>query len=424
MKIGELGRMKGKLRIIGYLLCFFVSINCNAELVRSLEEVTQFQLIAIMIEEGALEEANLMLDNLDSFEKINFDYFKLKAKLEEERGNDEKAIEFYKKASGKNKNDIFSKIAILKIKIKNKANVKEVKKEINNILALDLSSKEREDMEILAKAFEEKNKQKNYLLNISTGLVLTDNVYETNEDTESDIYIDTRLTLAGKKELNSEIFLIGFASFGNKSFIQETEESGNSIYLGVEPEKTFPTWTISLPLTYSFSTEDGEEVSTDYSIGLKAKKQILKEQILTTGFDVTNTDNSQSEYKGTSISAYTKLSLNLFYGITLIPELNFETTNYDDDSQNYNGIIGKLSGRKMLKDKYYLSAYYKVSSKDYDEDDREDLNHDLTLNVESTIGQSKWKYNVAYSTKMNDSNSSDNEYSVNTLSFKIKKEFN
>lgn len=404
------------------MFCLTSISYSESKQVQTLSEATPFQMIDIMIEEGVLDEAEGMLQSIDSSKKDNFEYYKLMGKLKKEKGDVKKAIEFYSKASKKKPTDISVKISVLKLRIQNNEKAAVIRKEIEELLKLDLKPDYRKDIEALAKAFEEK--KKDYLLSFSTGLVSTDNVYETKEDKKSDIYIDTRLTAARKRSFKDIIDLTCFASYGNKLYFSESDKNSHNIFLGVEPEKKISDWKLSIPVTYNTNSENGETTSSGFSLGAKGKTTINKNMLLTTGIDWANTENKQSDYKGSSILLYANVNLNILYGINITPELSLETTSYDDDTQNYMAFAGKISGRKLLKEKYMVTASYKITSKSYSDADRQDLNHNLSANMESGIGKTKWRYNVGYGIRMNDSDSSDNEYTVSNLSLKVKRDFN
>jgi tetratricopeptide (TPR) repeat protein len=389
---------------------------------QELQEATPFQIIEIMIEEGAYTQAEEMFQLLSSSEQDSFKYYYLMGKLEKEKGNNQEALNFYMQASEKEPANIAVRVAILKLKIQNNEKPSEIRKEIKSILVLDLKTEDREAIEEIAKVYEESIQQKNYLLSFSTGLGTTDNVYETKDDKKSDVYADTRLTVAHKMSLANEINLTSFASYGNKLYFSESEKTSHNIYIGTEPEKEISDWVLSTPLTYNTNSEDGETVSSGFSLGLKGKRKIYEDMLLTTGLDLISTQNDLSDYEGTSVFLFANVNLNVMQGINITPELSLETTNYDEDSENYTAFAAKIGGKKLIREKYMVNASYKITSKSYD--DRSDLNHNLNANMEAGLLATKWKYIVGYNIRMNDSDSSSNEYTVNNLSLKVKKEFN
>lgn len=390
--------------------------------------VSKLQEAQIYIEEENFAAAEKSLSEASKEEKESPDYFYMKGKEEEKRGDIKRAEESYKKAVEKDGRNKYYRLALLNLHIKSSSSEALIQNEAKELLNMNISLSE-DDRKELNRIIKGKKEGKSKFVkkgDFSTGLVFTDNVKETKEDKESDIGSVTSLYGSILNSLGNEKYLTFAAGYGNTLYFDNSKESFHKIFAGAEYEFAHSDLKIGVPLIFDINFKDSETDEYGITTGIKLKKN-LKKTLLTYGIDISYRDNDTNEYKGTVADIYgkiggvTKSKLNYLAGVIAGTEA------YDEDEYKNNNIGVSFALLKKYG-KFNLRGDYSLKYKLYDFEvsagkDRKDMKHDLGVGVTSQIGESKWGYGIKYNFVYDDSNSVKYEYTENRVTAEIIREF-
>lgn len=384
------------------------------------KKVDQTQLIKIMIELNEFDSAEKMLKEIKN--KNSYDYYFLSAKLAESQNQFDGAIALYKKAFNKDMVNPIPRFRILGIYIKNTKYKRKIKKELKLISTLKMTEKEKEEFKILKSLLNKDENIKNFF-RVTAGTAATDNVGNDYTDKTSDIKSIFSLTYLNLMKINDKFSLSSFVSYYNETYAATEEKNSHSFFAGTEISRTFSKWKISVPLMLNYSLINNEEAVQSETLGIEGTKTINDNFKVSLGTNITPTENKLYDYNGAKYSIYSNIdwhkSASTDYGL----KLNIVQTNYSEESENYLALGAEFIRKKLYNKKHLLTFTYDIVFEKYNQDNREDLIHSLSLDFKSNLFNTEWKYILAYDFELDDSNYTENEYSKNEITFKLRKDF-
>ena len=390
----------------------------NESAVKSISEIEKAM---IYVENEEYDKALVVLKKIEK-NKREFNYYYLMGKIDIKKGEKVEAIKNLEKAEELNKENIQVKILLYELYYKTEGNQNKEKAKKEEILKSKMTEEEKEEFKKLAYRYDDK-KIKEYMAECYTGITYTDNVRETKSDKKSEIGSINGITFGTVKtyENNRKLYLAG--SYRNTIYFSNSDENNHNFIIASEVVKTIDNRSIAIPLSGVLALS-GNEVEEFYLLsGINLKKKISKKMENELGVEAVYKNNSLNDYKGVSIYPYTAFRWTSRMKIKYDVVLKFADEIYDKDEYKNIGAGLEIDSSRKIMNKYILRGNYRLEYKKYNQDDRKDWKKLFKIECEIPVWKEGVKLITAYEYSADVSNVDTNDYTKNSVSMKIKKEF-
>lgn len=385
------------------------------------KSISEIEKAMIYVENEEYDKALVLLEKIEK-NKREFNYYYLMGKIDINKGDKEEAIKNLEKAEVLNKENINVKILLYELYYKTEGNQDKEKAKKEEILNSKMTEEEKEEFKKLVERFENK-KIKNYVAECYTGITYTNNVNEVKSDKKSDTGSINGITVGTVKryENNKTLYLAG--SYRNTIYFSNSEENNHDLIIASESVKTINNRSITIPLSGILSLSGNEVEEVCLLSGINLKKKISKRMEHELGVETVYKNNSLNDYRGITVYPYIAFRWVSRMKIKYDAVLKFTDEIYDKDEYRNIGTGIEINSSRKIMNKYILKGNYRLEYKKYNKENRKDWEKLFKIECEIPVWKEEVKLITAYEYNADISNIDTNDYSKNSVSMKIKREF-